>query len=170
MPVSGLHRQIAALALAAAGEHGSRSAAATRCWPTGHLAAHQDAGLFAGQKHGVKAAAGAVEAALRGAGFEPERQDQAAGLTGIVPGMVEGLAEWIMTASGGEQMALQLAYSGPGPRDPSPGGSYLAPRDCRSGEVGGDQVCGDHGSGRDELGRFGHQRVEDPCGLRPEDG
>lgn len=33
-----------------------------------------------------------------------------AGLTGIFPGMGEGLAEWIITAPGGEQMALQLAY------------------------------------------------------------
>ena len=39
----------------------------------------QDAGLFTGQEHGVQAAAGFVEAALRGAGFRPERQDQAAG-------------------------------------------------------------------------------------------
>jgi hypothetical protein len=58
----------------------------------------------------VEAAAGAVEAALRGAGFEAERQDQSAGLTDIFPGMGEGLAEWIVIAPGGEQMMLQLAY------------------------------------------------------------
>jgi len=80
MPVSDLHRQIAALALAAAGEHvfalGGGNA----------LLAHevisrptQDAGLFTGQEHGAQTAAGAVEAALHGAGSGPERQDQAAG-------------------------------------------------------------------------------------------
>jgi hypothetical protein len=63
----------------------------------------QDVGLFTGQEHGVQAAAGAVEAALRGACFEPERQDQAAGLTGIFPGMGEGLAEWIVTAPAGSR-------------------------------------------------------------------
>jgi hypothetical protein len=79
MPVSGLHRQIAALALAAAGEPGfalgggNALACGVISRPT------QDAGLFTGQEHGVQAAAGAVEAALRGAGFRPGRQDQAAG-------------------------------------------------------------------------------------------
>ena len=104
MPVSDLYRQIAALALAAAGEHGFALGGGNA------LRAHrvisrstQDVGLFTGREHGVQAAAGAVEATLRGAGFEPGQQDQA-GLTG------EGLAEWIVTAPGGEQMALQLAY------------------------------------------------------------
>jgi hypothetical protein len=38
-----------------------------------------------------------VEAALRGAGFAAERQDQTGGLTDIFPGLGEGLAEWIVT-------------------------------------------------------------------------
>ena len=33
-----------------------RSARPTRYWPTGHLPAHQDYGLFTGQEHGVQAA------------------------------------------------------------------------------------------------------------------
>lgn len=58
----------------------------------------------------MPAAAGAVEAALRAAGFQAERQEETAGLAEVFPGMGEGLAEWIITAPGGEQMALQLAY------------------------------------------------------------
>ena len=67
----------------------------------------QDAGLFTGQEHGVQAAAGFVEAALRGAGFETRAAGPGGRAAGIVPGMGEGLAEWIVTAPGGEQMALQ---------------------------------------------------------------
>jgi hypothetical protein len=44
------------------------------------------------------------------AGFAVEREDMTAGLAEIFPGMGEGLAEWIITAHSGEQMALQLAY------------------------------------------------------------
>jgi len=58
----------------------------------------------------VRAAAASVEAALRKAGFGAERQDMTAGLAGFFPEMGEGLAEWIITAPDGEQMALQLAY------------------------------------------------------------
>jgi len=80
MPASGLHRQIAALALAAAGEHGFALGGGNALLAHGVISRPtQDAGLFTGQEHGVQAAAGFVEAALRGAGFRPERQDQAAG-------------------------------------------------------------------------------------------
>ena len=121
MPVSGLRRQVAALALAAVGEHGFALGGGNALLADGVISRPtQDAGLFTGQERGVQAAAGFVEAALRGAGFRHERQDQAAGLAGIVPGMGEGLAEWIVTAPGGEQMAL-LAHSGPGPRAGDPG-------------------------------------------------
>jgi hypothetical protein len=70
--------------------------------------------LFTDQEHGVEGAAGAVETALRHAGFETERQDQVAGLDDLFPGMGEGLAEWVVTAPGGAQMMLQLAYFGRG--------------------------------------------------------
>jgi hypothetical protein len=66
--------------------------------------------LFTNQEHGVEAAADAVEAALRCAGFEPERRDKTAGLADIFPGMGDGLAEWIVTAPAGRQMMLQMAY------------------------------------------------------------
>jgi len=51
-----------------------------------------------------------VEAELRKAGFEAEREDQNAGLADIFEGMGEGLAEWTVTAPDGEQMMLQMAY------------------------------------------------------------
>lgn len=56
------------------------------------------------------AAADAVEAALRDAGFQADRQDKTGGLADIFEGMGEGLAEWIITAPAGEQMMLQMAY------------------------------------------------------------
>ena len=58
----------------------------------------------------MQAAADAVQAALRRAGFQAERQDQAGGLSDMFPDIGEGLAEWIVTAAAGEQMLLQLAY------------------------------------------------------------
>jgi Nucleotidyl transferase AbiEii toxin, Type IV TA system len=70
----------------------------------------QDVDLFTDQEHGVEAAAGSVEAALRAAGVHAERRDLSAGLDDVFPGMGEGLAEWIITAPGGEQMMLQMAY------------------------------------------------------------
>jgi hypothetical protein len=111
MPVSDLHRRVAAVALAAAARHGF--ALGRRERPAGPRVISrptQDVDLFTDQEHGVRAAAGAVEAALRRAGFGAELQDQAGGLTDLFPDIGEGLAEWIVTAAGGEQMLLQLAY------------------------------------------------------------
>ena len=48
--------------------------------------------------------------ALHDEGFVAERQHKTAGLADIFEGMGEGLAEWIVTAPGGEQMVLQMAY------------------------------------------------------------
>jgi hypothetical protein len=66
--------------------------------------------LFTDHEHGVRAAAGEVEASLRAAGFEAERQDNTAGLADVFEGMGEGLAEWIITAPSGRQMMLQMSY------------------------------------------------------------
>jgi hypothetical protein len=66
--------------------------------------------LFSDRPGGVLAAAGQVEAALQAAGLMAERRDQFEDLADIFPGMGEGLAEWIVTAPGGEQMMLQMAY------------------------------------------------------------
>jgi hypothetical protein len=51
-----------------------------------------------------------VETSLRDVGFEADRRDKTAGLADVFYGMGEGLAEWIVTAPGGEQMMLQMAY------------------------------------------------------------
>jgi hypothetical protein len=111
MPVSELHRQVAAVALRAAARHGFALGGGNA------LIAHgvvdritQDVDLFTDEEHGVEAAAGAVEAALRAAGFEAEREDKTAGLADVFEGLGDGLAEWTITAPGGQQMMLQMAY------------------------------------------------------------
>ncbi len=111
MPVSELHRQVAAVALRAASSHGFALGGGNA------LIAHgvvdritQDVDLFTNEEHGVEAAAEAVEAALRAAGFEAEREDKTAGLSDVFEGMGDGLAEWTVTAPGGQRMLLQMAY------------------------------------------------------------
>ena len=111
MPVSDLHREVAAIALRAAAPHGFALGGGNA------LIAHgiterptQDVDVFSDEHGGVEAAADAVEAALRDAGLGTERRDKSGGLTDIFYGMGEGLAEWIVTAPGGEQMMLQMAY------------------------------------------------------------
>jgi hypothetical protein len=111
MPLDELHREVAAIALRAARRHGFALGGG------GALIAHgiidrptEDVDLFTDRDNGVTSAAGAVEAALRAAGFEAERQDKTAGLADIFYGMGDGLAEWIVTAPGGRQMMLQMAY------------------------------------------------------------
>lgn len=111
MPVSALHRRVAAVALGAAAGHGFALGGGNALLAHGVISrATQDVDLFTNQEHGVEAAAGAVQAALRGAGFAAERRDLAAGLADVFPGMGEGLAEWIVTAADGGQMMLQMAY------------------------------------------------------------
>jgi hypothetical protein len=118
MPVSDLHRRVAAVALAAAREHGFALGGGNALLAHGIISRPtQDVDLFTDQEHGVPAAADTVEAALRDAGFEVESLDQAGGLSDMFPDIGEGLAEWIVTAPGGEQMLLQLAYFERG-RDP----------------------------------------------------
>ncbi len=86
MPVSELHRRVAAVALRAAARHGFAPGGGNALlahgmisWPT------KDVDLFTDQQDGVEAAAGAVEAALRGAGFHAERRDLAGGLDDVFP-------------------------------------------------------------------------------------
>jgi Nucleotidyl transferase AbiEii toxin, Type IV TA system len=111
MPVSDLHRRVAAVALAAAAGHGFALGGGNALLAHGVISRPtQDVDLFTDQEHGVQAAAGAVDAALRGAGFVAVRQGQAGGLSDMFPDIGEGLAVWVVTAAGGEQMLLQLAY------------------------------------------------------------
>ena len=111
MPVSPLHRQVAAVALAAAQGHGFALGGGNALLAHGMITRlTQDVDLFTDQEHGVEAAADVVEEALRRAGFRVVRQDTAGGLADIFPDMGEGLAEWAVTGPGGTEMMLQLAY------------------------------------------------------------
>jgi Nucleotidyl transferase AbiEii toxin, Type IV TA system len=111
MPLDELHKRVASIALQAAAEHGFALGGGNALIAHGVIARPtQDVDLFTNRESGVRAASGAVEAALCEAGFTAENQDKTAGLADIFAGMGEGLAEWIVTAPGGEQMALQMAY------------------------------------------------------------
>jgi hypothetical protein len=111
MPVSEFHRQVAAVALRAAGRHGFALGGGNALIAHGIIdRLTEDVDLFTDQETGVQAAADAVEAALRAARFAAVRHDTTAELADIFPGMGQGLAEWIVTAPRGEQMMLQMAY------------------------------------------------------------
>lgn len=111
MPVSELHHEVAVIALRAAAPHGFALGGGNALIAHGIIErATQDVDVFSDEQGGVEAAAGAVDAALRDAGFGTERRDKTGGLTDIFYGMGEGLAEWIITAPDGEQMMLQMAY------------------------------------------------------------
>jgi predicted nucleotidyltransferase component of viral defense system len=111
MPVSEFHGQVAAIALRAAAPHRFALGGGNALIAHGVIDRFtQDVDVFSDEEGGVEAAADAVEAALRDAGFGAERRDKTAGLGDIFYGMGEGLAEWIVTARGGKQMMLQLAY------------------------------------------------------------
>jgi hypothetical protein len=111
MPLDDLHREVTALALAAAREHGFALGGGNALIAHGIIERQtEDVDLFTDRESGVRAAAFGVESALREAGFGAERQDKTSGLADIFYGMGEGLAEWIITAPGGRQMVLQMAY------------------------------------------------------------
>jgi hypothetical protein len=111
VPVSELHRDIAAVALRAAAKHGFALAGGNALLAYEFVAREtEDVDLFTNVESGVEAAADAVESALRKAGFTVVRQDKTAGLADIFEGMGEGLAEWIVTAPDGRQTMLQLSY------------------------------------------------------------
>jgi hypothetical protein len=110
VPVSEFHGQVAAVALRAA-SHGFALGGGNALIAHGIIdRATQDVDVFSDEQGGVEAAADAVEAALRDAGFGTERRDKTGGLADIFSGMGEGLAEWIVTAPSTEQMLLQMAY------------------------------------------------------------
>jgi hypothetical protein len=111
MPVGKLHGQVAAIALRAAARHGFALGGGNALMAHGVVDRFTaDVDLFTDEEASVAAAAGSVERALRRAGFGTERRDNAGGLGDIFYGLGDALAEWIVTAPGGEQMMLQLAY------------------------------------------------------------
>jgi hypothetical protein len=111
MPIDELQREVATIALRTAARHGFALAGGNALIAHGIIdRPTDDVDLFSDQETAVTAAAEAVEAALRDAGFGAERRDQTGGLEEIFYGMGEGLAEWIITAPGGQQTMLQMAY------------------------------------------------------------
>jgi hypothetical protein len=111
MPVSELHREVATIALAAAAGYGFALAGGNALIAHGLIDRYTaDVDLFTDDEAGVAATAGAVEDALAAAGFGTECQDKTGGLGDVFEGMGEGLAEWVVTAPGGEQVILQMAY------------------------------------------------------------
>jgi hypothetical protein len=111
MPLDELHRRVATIALRVANRYGFALGGGNALIAHGLITRPtQDVDLFTNEEAGVEAAAGSVEAALRNAGFETEREDTADGLSDMFEGMDEGLAEWTVTASDGQQIMLQMAY------------------------------------------------------------
>lgn len=111
MPISGLQREVATIALRVAARYGFALAGGNALMAHGVIdRPTEDVDLFSDQETGVVAAADAVEAALRAAGFAAERQDGINDLGDIFEGMGEGLAEWLITSPAGQQTMLQMAY------------------------------------------------------------
>ena len=111
MPIDTLQREVAAIALRTAAQHGFALAGGNALIAHGLIdRPTDDVDLFSDQEAGVAAAAQAVERALREAGFRVSRRDMTAGLGDLFEGMDEELAEWIITAPGGQQTMLQMAY------------------------------------------------------------
>jgi hypothetical protein len=111
MALTDLHRQVAALALTAAARHGFALGGGNALLAHGLTTRPtQDVDLFTDQERGVEAAAGPVEAALAAGGLRTERPGRDADLADLFPGMGQGLAEWTVTAPGGGQTMLQMAY------------------------------------------------------------
>ncbi len=111
MPVDDVHRDVAAIALRAAGQHGFALGGGNALIAHGIISRPtEDVDLVTNEDDGVKAAAGAVGEALQAAGYEAERRDTAGGLADVFYGMGDGLAEWIVTAPDGAQSRLQMAH------------------------------------------------------------
>ena len=111
MPLDELHRQVAAIALRAAARHGFALGGGNALIRHGLInRPTEDVDLFTNHEHGVEAAADSVQAALHAAGLDAERIDQTSGLADLFPEMGQALAEWVITAPDGRQLALQLAY------------------------------------------------------------
>jgi hypothetical protein len=111
MPISGLQREVATIALRVAARYGFALAGGNALMAHGVIdRPTEDVDLFSDQETGVAAAADAVEAALRAAGFTAERQDELDDLGDVFEGMGEGLAEWLITSPEGQQTMLQMAY------------------------------------------------------------
>ena len=111
MPVTSIQRQVAAIALKVAARHGFVLGGGNALILHGIIDRHTaDVDLVTDRTEGVKAAVGAVENALRAAGFEAKRQGQDSGLDELFYGFEDGLTEWIVTSTDGQQTVLQIAH------------------------------------------------------------
>jgi Nucleotidyl transferase AbiEii toxin, Type IV TA system len=111
MPISGLQREIATIALRVAARYGFALAGGNALMAHGVIdRPTEDVDLFSDQETGVAAAADAVQEALQAAGFTAERLDGAGDLGDVFEGIGEGLAEWLVTSPQGQQTMLQMAY------------------------------------------------------------
>jgi nucleotidyltransferase AbiEii toxin of type IV toxin-antitoxin system len=111
MPFSPLQRDVAAVALEVAAAHGFVLGGGNALILHGIVDRYTaDVDLVTDRGTGVKAASGAVEDALRAAGFQVERQDRDSSLGDVFYGFDLGFAEWVVTGPGGEQTVLQLAH------------------------------------------------------------
>lgn len=111
MPVTALNGYVIATVLPVAAKHGFVLAGGNALITHGVIdRPTDDVDLFTDDEGGVEKAARAVEKALAAAGLQAEWVDKTGGLGDLFPGMGEGLAEWVITAPGGERTVLQLAY------------------------------------------------------------
>jgi hypothetical protein len=110
MPVSDLQRRVAEIALGAAARHGFALGGGVSLIAHGIISRPtQDVDLFTDREGAVPAAAAAVETALGSAGFQVERVERFGDLAAVWEGLTDNLAEWIVTAPGGERLMLQMA-------------------------------------------------------------
>jgi hypothetical protein len=111
VPLNDLHHRVATVALRVATRYGFALGGGNALIAHGLISRPtQDVDLFTNDEGGVGAAADSVQAALRQAGFAAEREDADGGLSEVIEGMDEGLAEWTVTAPDGQRMMLQMAY------------------------------------------------------------
>jgi Nucleotidyl transferase AbiEii toxin, Type IV TA system len=104
MPIPDRHRNIAAIALSVAAQHGFAlgGANALLVYGIGDRLT-DDVDLFTDQVDGVARAGDAVEVTLRSSGFTADRQGEAGSIG-------EHAAEWLLTADDGQQTKLRMAY------------------------------------------------------------
>jgi hypothetical protein len=110
MPVSDLQRTVAEIALRAAAGHGFALGGGVSLIAHGIISRPtKDIDLFTDREGAVAAAADAVEAALRAAGFQVERVERFGDIAEVWEGLTDNLAEWIVTGSGGSRVMVQMA-------------------------------------------------------------
>jgi hypothetical protein len=111
MPILDLHRQITAIALSVAAQHGFALGGGNALLVHGiGNRLTEDVDLFTHQQHGVASAADSVEAALRSSGFTADRQDTTSTLANLSESPGEQTAEWLLTADDGRQTKLRMVF------------------------------------------------------------